>query len=179
MKCLSLFWCLVLILGVLGCRPAEEAVLKINSIGITKQEFEEAFQRSRYVYMGESGRKQFLDNYINMKLILKEAEEMGLDKEHEFLRDIQFFWEQSLLKEAIAVKTNELTSQVRVSDAEIQKYFEDHRSDFGEQQLAQVYDQVRWLVLKIKQSGVVSEWTDTLRSQADIKVDWAALGLNP
>lgn len=126
-----------------------------------------------------AGRKQFLDSYINMKLILKEAEEMGLDKEHEFLRDIQFFWEQSLLKEAIAAKTNKLVSQVRVDDAEIQKYYNENKADFGDKKLTEVYDQVRWILLKVKQSEIVSDWARALRSQAEIKVDWAALGLNP
>ena len=179
MKRASLFGCLVLSLWVLGCGQPRNSVLTINTIEISKQEFEDAYQRSRYAYMGQEGKKLFLDSYINMKLILKEAEELGLDKDQEFLRDIQFFWEQSLLKEAIAARTNELASQVRVGDSEVQKYYEEHKSEFGNKPLSEVYDQVRWLLLKIKQSEAVAQWTNGLRSQADIKVDWAALGLNP
>ena len=78
---------IILILSGVSCDVKNETVIAIDDIKITKTEFEEAFNMSRFASM-EKGREVFLDSYIDKKLILKEAENMGLDKEPEFLSDI-------------------------------------------------------------------------------------------
>ena len=81
--CLTL---IILLLIGFGCTKQSKTVIKIDNISISSEEFEAAFEASRFASMGDEGKKAFLDSYISSKLILKEAESLGLDKDPQFLR---------------------------------------------------------------------------------------------
>jgi len=107
---------LIIILAVLmiaGCKcqaKDEQVLAKINNYEITKQEFDEEFKDSAYgVSDTEGSRKSFLDNLINRKLVLQEAERQGLDKDRAFLKSIERFWEQSLLKIMLDKKSKNIS----------------------------------------------------------------------
>ena len=50
---------------------------------------------------------EFLKNMITQKLILLDAERRGLDRDPQFLKMIENFWQQSLLTFALQEKTKE------------------------------------------------------------------------
>jgi len=161
-----------------GCGGGDQTALKIGSIDISAGEFEEEFNDSRYVYMGDTGRRMFLEHYVDTKLILMEAEHMGLDRDQEFLKDIQHFWEQALLKRVIDEKNKELANQVQVSEQDIKRYYDEHKQeDFQGKELQDVHEQVKWILTKIKQSQALSSWTDMLRKKTKITVNDALLGM--
>ncbi len=102
---------LVLLLGA-GCqapsREPDEVVARVGSYAIGKEEFDEAFKASSYAAQDNpSSRQAFLENMINQKLILLEAQAQGLDKDKEFLKMIENFWQQSLLTVALQSKSAE------------------------------------------------------------------------
>lgn len=110
------------ILGMIiisGCgvsNQKKEIVAKINNFEITKDRFELEFKESVYGRQDTlQSRKEFLDNLIDRKLILQDAQAKGLDKEQGFLRMIERFWEQALLKIALDRKTAEIAGDRRVS----------------------------------------------------------------
>jgi hypothetical protein len=96
---------MVAFLFVSGCGPkpgagkGQEVVVSINDYKITRGEFESEFKNSPYgaVNTPES-RQNFLNALIDRKLILQYAQKEGLDKETTFLKAIERFWEQSLIK---------------------------------------------------------------------------------
>ena len=98
--------------GVNQCQSKKAVVLaKVNNYEITRVEFEEEFRRSRFGLADTlESRRQFLNNLINQKLILQEAQKEGLDKDPGFLKLIERFWEQSLLKITLDKKSREFTS---------------------------------------------------------------------
>jgi len=107
---------LIIILAVLmiaGCKyqaKDKQILAKINNYEITKQEFNEEFKDSAYgVSNTEESRKSFLDNLINRKLVLQEAQKEGLDKDGAFLKSIERFWEQSLLKVMLDKKSKDIS----------------------------------------------------------------------
>ena len=104
-----LILCLVL-LGLAGCgnpqTPSKDVVARVGNYVITRQEFEEAYKDSSYGAQGTfASRKIFLNNMINQKLILLDAENKGLDKNKEFLKMVENFWQQSLLTSAMQEKS--------------------------------------------------------------------------
>ena len=160
-----------------GCGGRDQAALTIGPIQISGSELEEEFDRSRYVYMGEAGRKMFLEQYVDTKLILIEADRMGLSRDQEFLKDIQHFWEQALLKRVIEEKSKEYANEVQVSEQEINKYYDDHKqTDFQGKEFKDVHEQVKWILAKIKQSQALTSWTEMLRKKTSITVNEALLG---
>jgi hypothetical protein len=144
---------LATLLLIAGCTcPAEknrDVLARINNYEITKEEFEEEFKASGFSrFDTDESRKEFLDSLIDQKLILQEAQQKGLDKELGFLKAIERFWEQSLLKIALDKKTKEIAGSVSVKDRELSK---------------------------AKESQLMEEWLNSLRKNADIKINYGLL----
>ncbi len=161
-----------------GCAKKEKPALTIGSIEVTAPEFEKALASSRFIGGGKKERKEFLDTFISRKLMLKEAEQRGLDKDPSFLDDIQMFWEQSLLRKVIAYKARELSSSVNVSDGEVRAYYDTHKGeDFGGKELSLVYNEIKRILFKEKQAKALEEWAEGLRKDASITIDNKLLGI--
>lgn len=176
-KILFLALAVSLLTGV-GCTAKEEAVITIDNIQITAEEFDAAFQASRFASMGDEGRIAFLDNYISLKLMLNEAEKMSLDRDSQFLGDIQSFWEKTLLKLVLLKKNEELTSDIAVSDREVRQYYQRHKEGrLAGKTLPETRDQIKWKLLQEKQRQVMVEWADSLRAKANIRINSKRLGV--
>jgi hypothetical protein len=163
-----------------GCSPKEKPALSIGSINVSAQEFEAAYQAGRMQTGRDLSRKEFLELYINRKLFLKEAEVLGLDKDPLFLQSLQLFWEQSLMKSVIARKINESTVVIRVSEKEIQDYYERHKdTDFAGKQLDEVKPQIKVLFFQLKQKLELQNWMANLRRRTTINIDFDKLQISP
>ena len=163
----------------LGCAPKENTAVSIgNNIKITPQELSSAFAKSPYASSPtKENRKLFLDVYINRKLILNEASKEGLDKDPELLESIQYFWEQALLKLTLNKKMKELASQVKVSDQEINDYFQKHKSEFPGKNMTDAYETIKLQLFIEKQKKTLDDWMNYLRANGKIKIDSKLLGL--
>lgn len=110
------------VLMIAGCKSQvkdRQILAKINNYEITKDEFEEEFSDSGFAASDtEESRRKFLENLIDRKLILQEAQAKGLDKEKAFLKSIERFWEQSLLKIAVDRKARDISISAYSRDKE-------------------------------------------------------------
>jgi len=135
---------------IAGCScplPKDSKVLaKVNNYEITQQEFEEQFRESPYAKDNTlEARKEFLKVLIGRKLILQDAQAKGLDKEQEFLKMIERFWEQSLLKLALQTKSMEIANSAQVKNN------------------------------KESQDRMMNDWMSGLEKKANISVDYDLL----
>jgi len=161
-----------------GCAKQEKPAITIGPITLTAEEFDSAYQRAKGSGGGSAGRKEFLDVLTTRKLVLLEAEILGLDKDPQFLESLQLFWEQSLLKLVLARKLNELSLICKVSDKEISDYYQRHKdSDFQGKELAEVQGQIKTLLYRIKQQLELQRWTTSLRKGTRINIDYGLLGI--
>ncbi len=180
MRRIAVLSIMVLVLSGWFWQKEEKPVITIDSIQVTAKEFQDAFKSSRFAAEGEKGKKDFLDTYISRKIMLKQAEDEGLDKDPEFLSSLQRFWEQSLLKLVLSTEVNKLSAKIKVGDDEIQKYYTENKDkEFKDLELSAVYSRIKWILLKKKQSESIRNWIDNLRKQAKIKIDYDALGVRP
>lgn len=96
---------------VLGCQSRGSqhvAVARVGTYIITQDEFEESYKNSAYGREHNPFyRKAFLNNMINQKLILLDAQLRGLDRDPQFLKMVENFWQQSLVTIALQEKTKE------------------------------------------------------------------------
>jgi len=109
---------LVLLFGCTKTAPKQKQILaKINNYEITLNEFKEEFRESSYSQDNTpESRKEFLKSLIGRKLILQDAQVIGLDKQKDFLKMIERFWEQSLLKLALERKSQEIAGLPEVKN---------------------------------------------------------------
>jgi hypothetical protein len=168
---------IIILLGV-SCAPKEEAVIVIGPIKITKTEFEKDFAKFNLSKPDtKEARREFLDNLINRKLILKEAETKGFDKEGSFLENVQDFWEQSLLKIAVDKKARELFLTIKIDDAEIRDFYNANKDKFSGKTLEDAYPEIRLVLFKERQRKSVEDWMESIKTQATIKINYKELGL--
>jgi hypothetical protein len=159
-----------------GCVKKERPAVTIGPIAITAEEFQQAYEKAQNTGGEKISRKEFLDVLIKRKLMLKEAETLGLDKDSQFLEGLQVFWEQSLLKLVLARKLNELSLIAGVSEKEITDYYQRHREkDYQGLEISQVHDQIKMLLSRIKQQLEIQRWIASLKRRARINVDYDLL----
>jgi peptidyl-prolyl cis-trans isomerase C len=164
----------------IGCstKPKSLPVVRVGDVSLTASEFEDLFKHSVYgIDDSAASRKDFLDNYIVRIVILKEAERLGLDKDPDFLKAVELFWQQALLKRVIERKTNELALNLKVEDREVKEYYEKHKEDFKDRAFADVYAEIKWFLVRAKQRNLLTTWIDSLKKQTKIKVDYKAINI--
>lgn len=109
-----------------GCgekKPAsgnDKVVVRINRYEMTTGEFKDEAKLAmpaRYVTGdAEKAKEEFLDEIITKQVLLQEAQRENFDKNKEFRKEIERYWEQALLKLLIKEKMRELSKQLIVRE---------------------------------------------------------------
>ena len=178
MKRIVMFILLVFIFVSCQNYNNEKAAVSINDIKFTAEELNDAFEASPFYEEGSKKAKQeFLDSFITKRLVLLQAERLGLDRNKEFLQGVQRYWERALFKLAMSRKAKELSVQVGVTDTEIQEYYQKNKEAYADKEMAEVYDSIKWVLLRQRQSDTLGDWIIDLKRQADIDIDYEILGI--
>lgn len=172
-RCLTFGFLALLLLGCSNQPPQSKILAKVNNYTITQKEFEEEFKQSPYIRQDTVvSRTEFLNYFIGRKLILQDAGVNDLDKDKDFLKMIEKYWEQSLLKLTLDRKTKEIAGSVFVSDKEIE---EAYNRKVKEKQISepyqQSYAQIKWQLQKEKESQKLSEWLEALRKKSSVYIN--------
>jgi hypothetical protein len=151
----------------------EDYLVKINNYTITPQEFNEEFQASAYAKDNTpESKKEFLSMLIRRKLVLQDAQSLGLDKDKEFLKSIERFWEQSLLKRMMDKKTHEISGQAQIPDSAVKILYEKLKNEGkADKPYEQMYSQIKWSLSRIQESQAVNQWLLSLYKKAEIKIN--------
>jgi len=179
-KCLITCFIAFFILGCSGQSENKVILAKINNYKITQEEFEEEFKESSFARTDTlESRKEFLNNLIDKKLILQDAQNKGLDKDKNFLKMIERFWEQSLLKIALDRKAKEIAgagSGLLVTDKMIEEeYSRMVKEGKTDKTYDQMYSQIKWELIKNKESQLMNDWVLELHKKAEIKINYDLL----
>ena len=102
--------------------PAEKIAVRISSYSLTAGEFNDLFDDLN-IKDTPAAREAFLNNLITRKLLVEEAQKQGLDREKGFLRSIENFWEQSLIKILIDEKTSQIAKDRGLSGLRTKEYY--------------------------------------------------------
>jgi len=161
-----------------GCAKNEPTAIRIGDVQFSPSEFERAFKNSGFVSKGEKGRKLFLENFVSTRLILKEAGDRGLDKNSDFLEEVQSYWEQGLIKLMLTEKDKELARDLKVTASEVQDYYHKNKdTDFAGQKFEDVAEEIRWILAQEKQQAAMSAWFNDLKIRTNIEIDRQLLGI--
>ncbi|MFA5363513.1 MAG: hypothetical protein WC335_09815, partial [Candidatus Omnitrophota bacterium] len=163
-------YAVILLVGlfIAGCMSSPEGgkpLARINNYEISEAEFEEEFKASSYSHSDTvESRGEFLNTLINRKLILQDAQKKGMDKNESFLKMIERFWEQSLLKIALDRKSNEIAGSAFVGDKEVKEAYEImFKEGKTDKPYDQMYQPIKWQITKQKENQTMSDWLSSLR----------------
>ena len=159
--------------GRVSSKDNAQILARVNNYEITFEEFRQDFINSAYGRNDTlQSREDFLGNLIDRKLILQDAEHKGIDKDAKFLKMIERFWEQSLLKAALEKKSEEIAGSAFVSDKEIEAAYQKMKKDGKiNQPYEQVYNQIKWDLIQSKESALMNAWLKRLRSEASVDIN--------
>ncbi len=93
------------------------AFLRVNERVITKDEFNRLFNEQKRSHVD---RDEFINSLITKELLIQEAKRLGIDQEEAFRREIQDFYEQSLIKTLLDRKFSDFN--IEVTDDEVENY---------------------------------------------------------
>ncbi len=170
------------LLVIYGCEQKTKSIklaIKVNDFQMSAQEFEQEFKEAPASLLGpENQKEKFLENLVSRKLILQEAERLGMNREKDFLKAIERFYEQSLLKLVVDKKSNEFASKTQVNDREIETYYNEMKErGLVEKPLSEVYKEIKWQLLRQKQARAFEIWVEGLRQKARIEINKKTLGI--
>jgi len=159
-----------------GCscqNPADNkpVLLKVNDYSVSREEFEREFADSPYAHSNTlDSRKQFMEIIINRKIILQEAERLGLDKEPDFLRIVERFWEQALLKSTLDHKSREIAGVVHITDGAVAEEYKRLQAEGkADKPLADMFSQIKWELTRAEETKIMDDWLKEMRNRAAIK----------
>jgi hypothetical protein len=130
---------LPLILGIVflvaGCaekRGSDRVIVTINDYKMTIEDFncESSEVLNMAKVLGETPvtKQDMLDALITKELLLQEAQGERLDREKDFMKTIELYWKQTLLKNLLTQKSEEIARVTTVYKDEIRNYYDKMKS---------------------------------------------------
>jgi len=97
---------------ICGCGKARErgnkVIARINNYTMTDEDFRDAMSRT----LG-STKEAILDELITKNILVQEAQRENFDKDKAFMKEIESYWEQALLKLLIKKKMAEFSADFK------------------------------------------------------------------
>lgn len=166
----------VMLAFISGCtrydRP-KDIVVKVNSYEISRAEFEQEFKDSSFGREDTAqSRREFLNNLIERILIVQDAQKSGLENDPQFLKMVEKFWIQSLLKLALEKKTKDFAGVSFVSDKAIEEAYQLMlKEGKTTKPPEEMYQQIKWSLMMAKESQMMNDWLGQLHENADIRIN--------
>ena len=83
-------------------RPEQKKVVaRINNYVMTLEDFEDGIAHSPYQVQRRRDLEGLLDLAVRKQVLIQEAEKEGLDKNKSFMKTIERYWRQTLIKELV------------------------------------------------------------------------------
>lgn len=172
--------CVLFVLFLTGCSagssPDKKVVAQINKYKMTIEDLKYAFRNAPYDEIEfletESGKKKYLEGIIEKEVLLQEAQRQGIDREKDFMKSIENYWEQALLRILLERKSKEISNLTTVYDNEIEGYYKDSGEDLP---ISKVKNEIRDSIKQKKQTEAMDAWINELKKRSYIKVDESML----
>ncbi len=114
-----------------GSKKPGPVVAKGSGITITADDFksrldeQSPFIRARYSSLDR--KKEFLDNLIRFEVLAREAQKQGLQND----KDVQNTLKKIMVQKLVQKNFQDTSGAPQVPDAELQKYYDDHKDDYN------------------------------------------------
>lgn len=162
-----------------GCeqdRPKGRVLAKINAYHLTLNEFErqlaENMELEPDLKLTRESKKKFLDQLIQKELLIQEAMRLKLDRREAFIRAIERYWQQTLIRDLIDMKGAEISKGIVVTEEEIESRYRKMKAvnddlppfqDIREQILKDLKEEQKTRKLKA--------WIENLKKTATIQIN--------
>lgn len=117
--------------------PPETILASFGGQTITLGEFNQVWEQVPEDYKLQLDKSMVLDQVISEKMLIQEANNMGLEKDNDVLEQIKKMTEQILVQ---ALIQREILDKVDVNDEEVSEYYEQNKGSFTEKEQIHLYN---------------------------------------
>ena len=165
MKKVILFIPILLVLLFAGCSQKvrqEEILAKFDKQVVLLSELEKEISElpewKQDKYKDQAGREEYLTLMAESRMILQIAKEKKIDKDPEIIRQVMEYQDE-LIRETLT--TREVDEKVKILDADLEKYYADHKDEFVEP------DKVVVTEITLKDEAKAKEVLEKIKNGAD------------
>lgn len=157
-------------------KPDEGKILsRINDYNLTLDEFQyqltAELEFDKDFKLTNKAKKKFLEQLIRKELLIQEAKKLKLDRKDKFVRTIERYWESTLIRDLIDLKSKEIEKQTYVSQQEIEmRYKEMKKSEVNLPPLKEIEGQIANELKGKKKTRMLEEWINDLRKNAKVEI---------
>ena len=171
----------VLLVTGAGCgqKPAGsdgKILAKINNYVMTAKDFNDearlTLSNKNLSDDPKKAKEELLEDIIDKKILLQEAQKQNFDKGKAFMKEIERYWEQALIKLMVRKKTEELSRSVSVEEREVRDEYERLSREVGGKIPAfkSVASDIKDDIYNRKVRQMFDDWLTGLRASSDIKI---------
>ena len=154
----------------------KEILAKINDYELSLKDFElqlvDELEMDQDFKLTRKARKEFLDQLIRKELLIQEAKRLKLDKEKNFVRTIERYWESTLIRDLMELKGKEISKRTVVSQEEIEgRYEKMKQSDPDLDPFKNMQKKIAKQIMEEKRRKRLVAWINELKKDAEIEID--------
>ncbi len=116
----------------------------------------------------EEGRMRYMDSLLGKEILLQEAQRQGIDKEKDFMKSIENYWEQALLRLLLQRKSQEISDSIRVHEEEIKEYYRNAGESLP---FSEVRVDIEGIIRQKKETEAMNTWIEELKERSYIRVN--------
>jgi len=146
----------------------ERVVAQVNDYKMTVEDLKYELKNVPYddasLLETEKGRLDYINRLLEKEILLQEAQKKGLDREKEFMRSIENYWEQALLRLLLQKKSNEISGLIHVYDNEIDEYYRETGEDLSRSDISRIIRQK-------KETETMNVWVQELKKRSRVNIN--------
>lgn len=168
--CMSLFCCS-------QEKPQDSKILsRINDYNLTLDEFQSQLaaelELDKDFKLTEEAKREFLEELIKKELLIQEAKKLKLDRQENFVKAMERYWESTLIRNLLDLKAKEIEKNTYVSQEEIVTRYKQMRK-FQKKfpPLSEMQERISMDLREEKKTRVLEEWIKDLITTAEVDIN--------
>jgi len=162
-----------------GCgktQPEGKVLAEINEYTLSLAEFEKQLaaeiEMDSEFKLTREAKENYLNQLIQKELLVQEAMKLELDRRDRFVKAIERYWQSTLIRDLIDLKSEEISTRTIISEEEIEERYNKMKTlDKDLSSLDVLQDRIRADLKEEKKTKLLEEWIETLKKSAKLKVN--------
>jgi len=169
---------LLLVSSLSACTQGEQAgsriLAKVNDYNLTLDDFQyhlsAEMKLDKDLKLTHSVKQEFLNAMIRKELLIQEAKKSDLDRKEAFIKAIERYWEATLIRDVMNLKSREIDVRTVVSQEEIESHYRQIKAD-NPPPLEALSDGIAKTLQEKKKSRALKQWIDGMWKNASIEIN--------
>lgn len=120
----------------------------------------------------DSIKKEYLDQIIQKQILIQEAKRLKFDQKPKFIRTIERYWEATLIRDLMEIKSREIEAQVIVTQEDVHRCYNEMKiKDPGLQPLPKIEPDLTAKIREEKKTALFQKWVEELKLESSIQTN--------